>query len=36
VNGHFYGANASHAGFAYKVSSTIPPANITGAAAFAR
>jgi hypothetical protein len=35
VNGHFYGANASHAGFAYKVNPGFNPA-ITGAAAFAR
>jgi hypothetical protein len=37
VNGHFYGANASHAGFAYTVSDPYPnPRAITGAAAFAR
>jgi hypothetical protein len=35
VNGHFYGANASHAGFAYKVNPGFA-APITGAAAFAR
>jgi hypothetical protein len=34
VNGHFYGTNASHAGFAYKVTGGGP--TITGAAAFAR
>jgi hypothetical protein len=34
VNGHFYGTNASHAGFAYKVNA--PGAAVTGAAAFAR
>jgi hypothetical protein len=34
VNGHFYGANASNAGFAYKVTGAGPA--ITGAAAFAR
>jgi YD repeat-containing protein len=34
VNGHFYGANASHAGFAYQVTGGGP--TISGAAAFAR
>jgi YD repeat-containing protein len=34
VNGHFYGANASHAGFAYRVTGGGP--TISGAAAFAR
>lgn len=34
VNGHFYGANASHAGFAYSV--TGGGSTISGAAAFAR
>jgi len=34
VNGHFYGASASHAGFAYKVTGGGP--TISGAAAFAR
>lgn len=34
VNGHFYGANASHAGFAYRVFGGGP--SISGAAAFAR
>ncbi len=35
VNGHFYGASASHAGFAYKVTPGFATP-ITGAAAFAR
>jgi hypothetical protein len=35
VNGHFYGAGASHAGFAYKVSPGFATP-ISGAAAFAR
>lgn len=34
VNGHFYGANATHAGFAYRVTGGGP--TISGAAAFAR
>lgn len=34
VNGHFYGANASHAGFAYQVTGGGP--TVSGATAFAR
>jgi hypothetical protein len=36
VNGHFYGANASHAGFAYKIDRFGLGPPVTGAAAFAR
>jgi hypothetical protein len=36
VNGHFYGASASHAGIAYNVTNNLPVQQITGAAAFAR
>jgi hypothetical protein len=35
VNGHFYGANASHAGFAYRVNQG-PFGNVSGAATFKR
>ena len=36
VNGHFYGASASHAGFAYKIDRFGFGPPVTGAAAFAR